>query len=178
MTERGADALRLEDVAANAGVSRQSIYLHFGSRSALFVAVVDHIDAELGLPSMLAEIEAAPTPREALARSLRVTARYATGIQAAAMALSRVRDLDPDADAAYETRMERRRTALRSILAELAKTGELRKQWSPTQAADALWSIGTPETYDALVVRRGWSVDDYERWLHHVAASFLSESAE
>ena len=37
-------AVRLEDIAKASGVSRQTIYLHFGSRVDLMVATVQHID--------------------------------------------------------------------------------------------------------------------------------------
>jgi hypothetical protein len=35
----------------------------------------------------------------------------------------------------------------------------------PDRAADILWAIGSPETYQQLTIDRGWSDDDYRNWL-------------
>jgi AcrR family transcriptional regulator len=175
--ERGdASALKLEAVAEAAGVTRQSIYVHFGSRGALLVAVVDYADGKLGLPALLAEVDAAPTARAALAASLSVTARYAARVHPAAKALDRARESDPDANVAYESRMERRRAGLKAIVSRLGAEGQLRPGWTSGQVVDALWAVGIPETYDALVLRRGWSVAAYERLLTQLADSFLVPS--
>jgi AcrR family transcriptional regulator len=40
--------IRLEDIAKRAGVSRQAIYLHFGSRVGLMVATVQYVDETEG----------------------------------------------------------------------------------------------------------------------------------
>ena len=48
LEERSAQAVKLEDVASRAGVSRQSVYLHFGSRAGLLLALVAHVEASRG----------------------------------------------------------------------------------------------------------------------------------
>ena len=47
LVESGPDALRLQDIAAEVGVSHPAILHHFGSRDKLVLAVVDHAVARL-----------------------------------------------------------------------------------------------------------------------------------
>jgi AcrR family transcriptional regulator len=55
----------VEDVAATAGVARQTVYAHFASRTALLSAVIDHLTAETA--QALAALDlATPPPDEAL----------------------------------------------------------------------------------------------------------------
>jgi len=46
-------AARMSDIAREAGVSRQALYLHFPSRTELFIAATRHQDAVYGLHAML-----------------------------------------------------------------------------------------------------------------------------
>src|ERR687898_470672 len=52
LEEHGYHGTGLEAVAASAGVSRQSIYLHFGSKAQLMLALVAHVDEEAGLAEL------------------------------------------------------------------------------------------------------------------------------
>ncbi|GAA4607944.1 AcrR family transcriptional regulator [Actinoplanes octamycinicus] len=59
----------VEDVAAAAGVVRQTVYAHFGSRAALLTAVVEHLTAETA--RLLDGLDlSGPAPDEALRRWL------------------------------------------------------------------------------------------------------------
>ena len=49
LVDQRGKAARMSDIAAAAGVSRQAVYLHFGSRSELLIAATRHGDAVLGL---------------------------------------------------------------------------------------------------------------------------------
>lgn len=169
----GGREVKVADVAERAGVSRQAVYLHFGSRAGLLMALVEHIDESAGLVELIRGIQEAPTPREALYESQRVTARYCPTIHDVAMAMDRARSADPDVAAAYEDRMVKRRLGLREIVVALHAAGELDESWTVEEVIDAVWSSGTPRAFEELVGDRGWSLEQFERWLLHVARSFL-----
>ncbi|HEY6688233.1 MAG TPA: hypothetical protein VI094_18725 [Propionibacteriaceae bacterium] len=38
---------------------------------------------------------------------------------------------------------------------------------------DILWTLIAIEVYDLLVIERGWSLDDWERWVAESAAALL-----
>lgn len=167
------DPARLEDIAVDAGVTRQSVYLHFGSRGPLLVALVQHIDEALGLEAQIAEIRTCADPVEALERSLRLSASYQPRIHGVAMALATLAMTDPDARAAFEDRMHYRREGLLAILRVIHKSGRLVPGWTVAKVADALWEAAAPSSFQHLVIERGWSPKDFERWLLHVGRSFL-----
>lgn len=167
------DPARLEDIAADAGVTRQSVYLHFGSRAGLLVAVVQYIDEKLGLDARVAEIRALEDPVEALEKNLRLTAMYQPRIQGVAMALTRLAVDDGDARAAFDDRMKARREGLLAIVRALHRAHLLAEDWSVAKIADLLLEAGAPSSYEHLVVERGWTPKDFERWLVHLGRSFL-----
>lgn len=167
------EPVKLQDIAEQAGVSRQAVYLHFGSRGGLLLELVQHIDQKLGLVERIQKIREAPTPRAALMEYVRVTAEYAPSIHEVAMALDRQRHDDTDVASAFENRMKSRRSGLRQIVSGLHAADELIDGWSVDQVTDALWAVGTPRAYSDLVEERGWSADEFERWLLHAAHSFL-----
>jgi len=47
----------------------------------------------------------------------------------------------------------------------LAKGRHLRSGITVAAAADVLWTYSSPELYELLVVRRGWSVERYGRFI-------------
>lgn len=175
LSERPPDSVRLQDVAEAADVSRQTVYLHFRSRGGLLVELIEYTDQVLGLYALLEDIAAQPTAEARLERTLQVTARYASRIHKLAIAFARAQD--DDVRQALESRMEQRRGELRAVLTELADEGRLTETWTVEQAVDLLWSVGAPETYELLVVQRGWTVDVYEAWLLHAAHSLLRPAA-
>ena len=62
---RASASLTMAEVAAQAGVSRQAVYLHFTDRTALLVALMRHVDE--GRAAKVAAIAKAPSARAAVA---------------------------------------------------------------------------------------------------------------
>ena len=58
LVERGYYGVGMEEVARDAGVSRQALYLHFKSKSELLVAMAQHNDEMLDVPDAVIEPEA------------------------------------------------------------------------------------------------------------------------
>jgi len=168
------DPARLEDIAADAGVTRQTLYLHFTSRGGLLIALVAYMDEINDLGTYIDEIRALTDPVEIIERMLKLTVAYEPKIHGVAMALTRLASFDPDAAAALEDRMQLRRAGFTEILGAIEKQGKLRSGWTTRQVSDVLWEASAPSSYDHLVIERGWSAKTYERWLLHLARSFLA----
>lgn len=170
--ERG-DAARLEDVATDAGVSRQAVYLHFESRGGLLLALVEHIDTKLGLYGRLEEVNAIRDPVERLVATVGLTADYQPKIHAVGMAMYHAARTDDAVRRAYDDRMALRRAGLVEILEALEKRKRLVGPWSVIETADILWAAGAPTSYEQLVVQRGWRPGRYKAWLQALARSFV-----
>ena len=65
------------------------------------------------------------------------------------------------------------REGLLALTKMLHRAGLLSGDFTTTKVADVLWQAGAPSSYELLVVERGWTPKEFERWLVHLARSFL-----
>ena len=114
--ERGAPAVRLADVARKAGISRQGVYLHFGSRTELLVALVQYVDGKEELAQRAASVWEAPDGATALDRFVALQADYTPRIYPVAKALLSGRYSDEAVAAAWEDRMAEALSPQRPLL--------------------------------------------------------------
>jgi AcrR family transcriptional regulator len=111
----GAEAFSLEAVGKRAGVSRLTVYNHFGARRALLEAVFDDIADRAGL-ARLAEAAADADPRRGLARLIEIFCDLWSAESDAHSWINAARATDAELDAALEARNQRRKRLLRVIV--------------------------------------------------------------
>jgi AcrR family transcriptional regulator len=155
--------LRLADVAARAGVSRQAVYLHFGDRAGLLLALLAWVDQAFKLADLLARVDQAPTGVEALERMVEVHATYSPRIDARARILEAHQYQDPAVSAALRNRLEIRRAAHRAVIARIAAEGDLASGWTAETAADLFYAITLPTPWREVTSTRGWSAKQYAK---------------
>lgn len=167
LLEEAGTGVRMADVAARAGVSRQSVYLHFGDRSGLMVALVEDIDARHGAGHARARILDAPTAVESLQRWIRTIAGYSPTIDRITEVLEHGSTDDESLAAAWRDRMGRRRQMARAIVARLADEGMLDPSWTIDDATDLAYVVTMPAPWRELTSRLGW---DEERYAERLTA--------
>jgi hypothetical protein len=59
----------------------------------------------------------------------------------------------------------RRLQLLIALGPQLEETGRIRPGMSGQAAVDLIWSMSAPTTYEQLVLDRGWTPEEFERWL-------------
>lgn len=160
----GVDALTLARVGARAGVSRQAVYLHFGNRASLLVAMAARVDHTSGFRRRLAAARARP-PREAFRRVLEAWFGYVPTILPVHLALEAAWLTGGDGAAAYRDRMDDWRSGLRLVVAALADGEALADGWTVETATDWLWATSHPTHYHHLTSERGWSAASTRRRL-------------
>jgi AcrR family transcriptional regulator len=161
MEERNGQGVRMSDVAGAAGVSRQAVYDHFGSRADLMVATVRHGDEVLGLDERLRRYRAATGGTERLGAFVEFWGNYVPEIHGIARALLSSRENDEAVAAAWDDRMGVVYEACRDIVERLHREGTLASGWSLDEAADVLWTMLSIRNWESLVLERGWSVRRY-----------------
>src|SRR5918997_1264785 len=87
MEERNGQGVRMRDVAEAAGISRQAVYDHFGSRAELMVETARYGDQVRGLDERLRRYRAASTGVERLEAVGQVLGDYLPGSYGVARAL-------------------------------------------------------------------------------------------
>jgi AcrR family transcriptional regulator len=162
LEERGYFGVGLEDIAAAAGVSRQAIYLHFGSKANLLLELARHIDESQGLPTLIGQFRGAPTSLDAMDRLIHVLATYGPKVLRIALVMDGARQSDDDALAAWRDRMMSRLGGMRWIIDWIAKDGLLAPGWTVDDAAEWWWALSSPQVQELLTEVRTWSAERYE----------------
>ncbi|MBI4232980.1 MAG: TetR/AcrR family transcriptional regulator [Chloroflexi bacterium] len=165
LVERGYYGVGLEEVAREAGVSRQAIYLHFKSKADLLVATAQHVDEMVGVHEILRPVREAKTALEALDEGVAAYAAIEPHIYEVASVIYAARRSDPAAEAAWQDRMAFRRQNIRGDMERLREEGRLAEGWTVEEAADFVWALLSMHTYECLVVERGWPL---ERFVHRL----------
>jgi AcrR family transcriptional regulator len=162
--QRG-QGVRLVDIAQAAGVSRQALYLHFGSRADLFIATVHHVDVVLGAHERVARLcQQACKPGQAVRGVEELVAfwgSYLPEIYGLAKALLALRDTDEAAAAAWADRMAEFYQGCQFVVVQLARDEVLAPIWTVETAADFLWALLSTEMWERLTIERGWSHAEY-----------------
>jgi AcrR family transcriptional regulator len=154
--ERGSVEFTLAEVASQAGVSRQALYLHFDNRTGLLVEMARRADHRSGFISGVAAARKKPA-LQGFRQILRLWYGHLDEILPVARALEAAAITGAEGAKAYHDRMQAWRETLRISVAALAEAGLLRRDWTVDQAADWVWARTQPGAYDYLVRQCGWT---------------------
>jgi AcrR family transcriptional regulator len=160
LDERGT-GIRVADVAARAGVSRQAVYLHFGDRTSLFVALGDYIDVSFGRDNLRAHVFGAPTGVESLRRWVHTMSWYTAKIDSVSRVLELAAEADVALAAVWKDRMTGRRSHVHRIAERIAAEGQLAKGWTVEAAADLIFTVTLPGPWRVLTSVLSWSQEQY-----------------
>lgn len=156
LEERGGKGVRMADIAARAGVTRQAVYLHFATRAQLLIAATRHLDEIKGADARLAPSRAAATGRERLDAFVAAWGGYLPEIHAVASALMDAAEEDEAAAEAWRERMQDMREGCAAAIEALARDGELAPEFSPAEATDLLWTMLSVRDWERLTGECGW----------------------
>ena len=160
-------------VARDAGVVVETVYRSFGSKVALFGAVVEAALAG-GVERAEVPVEERPAIAAIIAETdpVRQVALYAAtqpGIHRRAGPLLRaVHDaaaLDPEVARVWKELEGQRYAGQARMAGLLASRGELREGLSVETATDLIWTLTSLAVHDLFVVERRWTSEQYEAWL-------------
>jgi AcrR family transcriptional regulator len=177
--EPGYAATPLTAIAAEAGVAIQTVYKVFGSKQTLLSALVDVTvagdDEPVALPDrhFVAEIRALPDARAKLDRYARHLLDTHARQAQVMLALAAAATADPEAAAIWRKNLDDRRNGMTTFAADLASTGQLRREHTVDTAADVLWLAMDVRNYDWLVRQRGWPPERFQRWYVDTVAAVL-----
>ena len=168
LIQRGFHGVAMAEIARDASVSRQAVYLHFRSKPELLVAMAEYGDREAGVPEILSRLSQATTPAEIVNAGVAAYAEIQPRIHDIATVVYAARQSDPAAEAAWQNRMAARRTGIKHDMERLQREGALAEGWTADAAADLVWSLLSLHTYEYLVVERGWPIDQFVERLQEI----------
>lgn len=164
----GYAALTIPKVAEACGVSVESVYKRFPGKAALVRAVVQ--GALAGVGPVAAETRSDARDAGDLPRLLWGWARLSTEVAPRVAPILLLLDAaaahDPELAELARSLDDDRRARMTANALRLAEAGHLPPGLTVSRATDILLTYSSPQLYDLLVVRSGWTLDEY--------ASFIS----
>jgi AcrR family transcriptional regulator len=165
MEQRRGQGIRMMDIAKAAGISRQAVYLHFGSRTELMIATTNYVDEVKGLNKRLKQFQTATTGVELLEACIDVWGNYIPEIYGLARALIGTRETDKATAAAWNGCMSGLREVCQEIIEALARDEILVPEWSRREAIEMFWTLISVHNWEQLTIECGWSNDQYIDWM-------------
>jgi AcrR family transcriptional regulator len=177
LLEQGYTATTMAAVAAAAGVSTQTVYKTFGSKSALVKRLYDVTLVGDDEPVPLAD-----RPEFVAARAETDPRRFLAGYAVLGRALAErlgpllrvlvvgARAGDQELREFVETINGERLAGSTQIVSHLVEMGALRPGLSRTRARDAIWMLNSVEVWSLLTEQRGWSGAEYADWVGRAMA--------
>jgi AcrR family transcriptional regulator len=171
-------------IAEEAGVALKTVYVHFQTKAALVHALWD---ARLGgdeayLPVLERDWYRAVVNEPAPERKLRLVAaqaRRVKGRSGALLEMIRTAALaDPEIATLWGAIEAKLLDVQRAVVEQLHATGSLAASLDVTRATDILWTLNHPAVWQLLVVGRGWTGEQYERWLGDAFCSQLLDGGK
>lgn len=175
IAEKGRVDVSQSDIAAAAGVSRQSIFYAFGNRSGLLTAMVRHKDSTSPRLARLLEVSAERRDDpQLLLDVISAWIDYIPDIYPVASLLDAAAVIDPEANAAISDRMVGQvLNGFTARLRGMAKRGQLADGVDPDRAAQAIWEAIHLRAWRSLVIECGWSADEFKASRIDYARGFL-----
>jgi AcrR family transcriptional regulator len=169
-------------VAEEAGVSVETIYKAFGGKAGLARALFDQ--ALAGNDPITTGERATVVKRDEHdpRRRLRAFGAFVSEVAprvAPVMLLIRVAaETDPDAASLWQHINDERLAGMDRDARQLADEGHLRHDVTADDARDVFWTCTSPELFELLVIKRGWTAERYGEWVGEVFVSTLLEPTE
>ena len=171
--EAGWSATTVPMLARAAGVSVDTIYASFGTKSALLLVAVDvAIVGDDAAPPMTERSDFALLGRGGRAQRLRAGVRYTMDVYARSIPILRTLRQAAASDAAAAARLRRfdeERHAVTAAGMALVLGAE-----APAPVVDAIWALVSPDVHTALIDDRGWPTAQVEDWFVAQATAALS----
>jgi len=153
--------VRMSDIAKQAGISRQALYLHFSKRSELLIATTRYIDEVKDVETRLALSRKATNGVARMEAYIDAWSGYIPEVYGVARALLSMQDSDEDAAMAWDDRMRAFREGCEAAIEALHRDGRLAPEHTIQQATDILWTLLSVRNWEQFTVDCGWSLEKY-----------------
>jgi AcrR family transcriptional regulator len=177
--QRGYNATSVAAIAEQSGVALKTVYAVFGTKRGVLIALRSRLvrgDDEaqpVAQQEWFRAVLDEPEPRKRL--SMVVAAATALKSRAGAIfeIIRQAAPADPAIGAMWAEFMRDFYENQRLVIERFDADGALKVDVN--RATDILWTINHPAVYHLLVVERGWTTNDYQRWLEETLTQQLLE---
>jgi len=179
----GYAATTIAAIAAEAGVSVETIYKAFGGKPGLVRAIYQRgLAGRAPVPAFQRSDEMRERetdPRTIMRNWGTLTSEVSSAVAPIVRLVRAAAASDPDMAALLRAGNDTREERARHHARFLKQRGYLREGVTLAQATDILWTCTSDELYDLLVVQRGWSLRRFARFIaDYMIAALLPPPGE
>ena len=166
-------------IASEARVALKTVYLAFETKAGVLRALWhlrlrgDSGDVPVGQREWFQEVLNEPDPERQLRLNARNSRRVKERLALLTEVLAGAASADPDAAELYGRMQREFHDNQREVLESIDAKGALAKGLALDRAADVLWTLNHPASSLLLTRDRGWTPDEYERWLGDITIAQL-----
>jgi AcrR family transcriptional regulator len=165
----------VEDIAKRAGVSRATVYQHFGSRLGLVDAMCDTFAENPALVE-IRDTVVLEDPRAALSETIARATAFWSSEESLLRHVYGLAVIDPTAAELVERQFRDRRGEMQRLVRNLDKAGALRPGMSTKRALALLLVLTSFETFEQLRRRASLSLAELTKLLQDEAAAVLLQA--
>lgn len=179
---QGYTATTVQEIASRADVSLQTLYLAWGSKSALFRAAADAAAAASELPvtpqawqeTLRERLHAAAGPSPTTRAYLLAVAELFVEVAERTSAYWQMQAAAADADIAvgHAAAMRARRDTMAAVAGDLPRGG-LRPGVDDDTVLATMWSLASPEVFALLTTQAGYTPARFRDWLERTLVTAL-----
>ena len=172
----GFDRVTIGKLAQAAEVSMPTIYAIFKSKRGILQSLIDEALPPNQFEALVEDVKQEKSPKKRLA----ITAKMARQIydaerelmdilRSASVVAPELKELEQERE---KRRYERQGESVKTMMKEKS----LAKGLSLAKARDILWALTGRDMYRMLAVERGWTSDEYEKWLAQLLVKSLLDA--
>jgi AcrR family transcriptional regulator len=170
--ERGYAGATAEAIAAEAGVSAQTIYAIFKNKKRILVSLMnvspttgveDH--TPMSERTNVQAVAQEPDQRRQLQMFAEVVASNLDQVAAVFEVMTEAAKIEPDFERMIQKLNKQRLEHMTFAVQEIAANGPFRNNMDETRARDTVWTLTSGEVFLLLTRDRGWAKETYAEWL-------------
>lgn len=176
---RGYTGATMESIAQEAGVAVETVYAIFGNKRAILSALITValVGDDAPVPLLQREGPQAVVREKDQRRQIMLFASDITQIMRRVAPLFWVMRAaaksEPDIDKMLHNMLMERSKNMKFFVRALLANGPLQEGLTMEDAAETVWALSSAEVYTLWVTDRGWSVEQYTRWLANTLTKLL-----
>jgi AcrR family transcriptional regulator len=174
--KRGYPDTTMDAIARESGLAVPTVYKNFGNKRRLLLDLID-MTINTRVPPEYDAVISQPTSPGRLHGLARMCVTLASGASDVISIVVSAAGSDPQLAEMMNRIAEGRRRNAALIARSLAKDRALRPGCSEGEARDVMYALAGPELYELLVIRSGWSDEQFEAWLSRTLVESLLRNA-
>ncbi len=162
---KGFEGVTIGELAESAEVSTPTVYSLFKSKRGVLLALMDEALPPTVFETLVEQVKQEKSAAIRLQISAKMTRLIYDAEQKQLGFLRGASVIAPEFQKLEKEQEERRYLRQGETFGTIAKEGVLAEGLTVSQARDILWAFTGRDMYRLFVVVRGWSSDEYEKWL-------------